>query len=173
MRGSPDTGGIPGTTIGTQKESLLPQGVATESVVSTAEESGSGSGEFFELEYPATLSAAEQEEARKKLAGITAGLSQQLLDELAASIGANVIQTTPLAYLRGLIKRARAGTFTPEGALQVADHRKRMAEVNAVIRRNEDRGSDYPPVAVDSENPLVKKLLDIQNKLREKNRELG
>ena len=168
--GPPDTGGIPGTTIGTQNESLLPQGVATESVVSTAEESGSG--EFFELEYPATLSAAEQEEARKKLAGITAGLSQQLLDELAASIGANVIQTTPLAYLRGLIKRARAGTFTPEGALQVADHRKRMAEVNAVIRRNEDRGSDYPPVAVDSENPLVKKLLDIQNKLREKNRQL-
>jgi Helix-turn-helix domain len=168
--GPPDTGGIPGTTIGTQNEPLLPQGVATESVVSTAEESGSG--EFSDLEYPTTLSAAEQEEARKKLAGITAGLSQQLLDELAASIGANVIQTTPLAYLRGLIKRARAGTFTPEGALQVADHRKRMAEVNAVIRRNEDRGSDYPPVAVDSENPLVKKLLNIQNKLREKNRDL-
>ena len=36
----------------------------------------------------------------------------------------NVIQTTPLAYLRGLITRARAGTFTPEGALQIADHRK-------------------------------------------------
>ena len=77
-----------------------------------------------------------------------------------------------LAYLRGLIKRARAGTFTPEGALQVADHRKRMAEVNAAIRRNEDRGSDYPPAAVDGENPLVKKMLDIQNRLREKNREL-
>ena len=76
-----------------------------------------------------------------------------------------------LAYLRGLIKRARAGTFTPEGALQVADHRKRMAEVNAAIRRNEDRGSDYPPAAVDGENPLVKKLLDIQNRSREKNRE--
>ena len=48
----------------------------------------------------------------------------------------------------------------------------RMAEVNATIRRYEDRGSDYPPAAVDGENPLVKKLLDIQNRLREKNREL-
>ena len=168
--GPPDTGGIPGTTIGTQKESLQPQGEVTRADNSTPEKCGGG--ELYDVEYPKALSVAEREEARKKLSDIPAGLSQQLLDELAASIGANVIQTTPLAYLRGLIKRARAGTFTPEGALQVADHRKRMAEVNAVIRRNEDRGSDYPPVAVDSENPLVKKLLDIQNKLREKNREL-
>lgn len=99
--------------------------------------------------------AAEQDEARKKLAGIPAGLSQQLLDELAASIGANVIQSTPLAYLRGLITRAHAGTFTPEGALQVAEHRKRRAEVDTAIRRNEDRGSDYPLAAVDTENPSL------------------
>jgi hypothetical protein len=50
--------------------------------------------------------------------GISTDLAQQLLDELAASIVANVIQTTPLAYLRGLITRARTGTFTPEGASQ-------------------------------------------------------
>jgi len=88
-----------------------------------------GSGELSGLEYPKTLSAAEQEEARKKLAGIPAGLSQQLLDELAASIGANIIQSTPLAYLRGLITRARAGTFTPEGALRIANHRQQRARV--------------------------------------------
>ena len=164
--GPPVTGVIPGTTIGTQKESLLPQGVATESVASKAEESGGG--EFFELEYPATLSAAEQEEARKKLAGITAGLSQQLLDELAASIGANVIQTTPLAYLRGLIKRARAGTFTPEGALHVAEQRRQRAEVDAALQRSEPPCGGPRQTEFDPDNPLVRKLLDIQSRLQDK-----
>ena len=76
---------------------------------------------------PSALSAAEREEAGRKLAGIPAGLAQQLLDELAASIGTNVIQKTPLAYLRGLIARARAGTFTPEGALRIAEQRRQRA----------------------------------------------
>lgn len=61
------------------------------------------------------LSAAERGEAGKKLAGLPADRAQQLLDELAARIRAKVIQTTPLAYPRGLITRARAGAFTPEG----------------------------------------------------------
>jgi hypothetical protein len=90
------------------------------------------------------LSAAEREEAGKKLAGLPADLAQQLLDELAARIRANVIQTTPLAYLRGLITRARAGAFTPEGALQIAAHRQRRIEVHAVVRHNDTRRDDYP-----------------------------
>jgi hypothetical protein len=167
--GPPVTGVIPGTTIGTQKESLPPQTTASGAVVSQSV--GSGGGELSGLEYPKTLSAAEQGEARKKLAGIPAGLSQQLLDELAASIGANVIQSTPLAYLRGLITRARAGTFTPEGALRIADQRKCRAEVDSAIRCSEDSGSDYSPAAVDSDNPLVRKMLDIQLRLQAKNRE--
>jgi hypothetical protein len=167
--GPPVTGDIPGTTIGTQKESLLPQGTAVGALDSRTVESGGG--KLTDLEYPKTLSASEQEEARKKLIGIPAGLSQQLLDELAASIGANVIQSTRLAYLRGLITRARAGTFTPEGALQIADHRKRRAQVDTAIRRNEDRSRDYPPATVDANNPAVKKLLEIQRRLQEKNHE--
>lgn len=93
----------------------------------------SSGGELSDIEYPNAMSVTEQEEARKKLASIPAGLAQQLLDELAASIRANVIQTTPLAYLRGLITRARAGTFTPEGALQIAEHRKRRSVVDATM----------------------------------------
>jgi hypothetical protein len=145
--------------------------VASGAVDSKAE--ACGGGEFSELEYPKTLSAAEREEARKKLAGIPAGLSQQLLDELAASIGANVIQSTPLAYLRGLIMRARAGTFTPEGALRIADQRKCRAEVDSAIRYSEDSGSDYSPAAVDPDNPLLRKMLDIQRRLQDKDREPG
>jgi hypothetical protein len=130
-----------------------------------------GGGELSDLEYPKTLSAGEREEARKKLAGIPAGLSQQLLDELAASIGANVIQSTPLAYLRGLITRARAGTFTPEGALQIAEHRRRHAEVDAAIQHCDATCADYLPAMVDPDNPLVRKLLDIQDQLQEKKRQ--
>ena len=166
--GPPDTGVIPGTTIGIQKEPLQPQGEVSGAAASKAEEGGDGV--FSELEYPKILSAAEREEARKKLAGIPAGLSQQLLDELAASIGSNIIKTTPLAYLRGLITRARAGTFTPEGALRIANHRQQRARVDAATRRCDSPDRYYPPAEVDPDNPLVKKLVDIQSRLNEKKR---
>lgn len=169
--GPPDASDIPGTTIRTQKESLQSQGTATESAASKPVESGSG--ELSELEYPRAMSVAEREEARKKLTGIPADLAQQLLDELAASLAANAIKTTSLAYLRGLITRAREGTFTPEGGLQIAEHRKRRAEVDSAMRRNEARGCDYPLAAADADNPLIKKLLEIQGRVQEKNREPG
>ena len=132
-----------------------------------------GGGELSDLEYPKSLSAAEREEAGKKLAGFPADLAQQLLDELAARVRAKVIKATPLAYLRGLIRRARAGTFTPEGALQIAAHRQRRIEVHAVVRRDDTRRDDYPSAAVDPENPLINKLLGIQGRLQEKKRETG
>ena len=167
-QGDPDTRVIPRTTTGTQIESPPPRATATEMVVSG---SGTrGGGDLFDLEYPSALSATEREEAGNKLAGIPVSLAQELLDELTSSMKGNVIQSTPLAYLRGLIKRARDGTFTPEGALQVAGHRKRRAEVEAAMRRNEDWGRDYPPAAADAENPLVKKMLDIQKRSQEKRR---
>ena len=127
-----------------------------------------GGGELYDVEYPKALSVAEREEARKKLSDIPAGLSQQLLDELAASIGANVIQTTPLAYLRGLIKRARAGTFTPEGALHFAEQRRQRAEVDAALQRSEPPCGGPRQTEFDPDNPLVRKLLDIQSRLQDK-----
>ena len=169
--GPPDTDDIPGTTIGIQKESPLPQGAVAEADVGKS--AASGGGELFELEFPRALSVAEREEAGRKLAGIPADTAQQLLDELAARIAANGIQATPLAYLRGLITRACAGTFTPEGALRVAEHRKRRAEVDAAVWRNEVRYSDCPPVAVDTDNPLIKKLHRMQSRSQEKYRKPG
>ena len=167
--GSPDASDIPGTTRGTQKESPQTPGTAAGAVVPRS--TGSGAGKLSELEYPKALSVAEREAARQKLAGLPDDLAQQLLDELAASIRANVIQTTPLAYLRGLIARVRAGTFTPEGALRIADMRVRRAKVDAAIRRSESSGCDYPPAAVDVDDPLIKRLREIQNKLQQKHQE--
>ena len=40
-------------------------------------------------------------------------LAQQILDELNRRIEHGEIKTTVLAYLGGLISRARAGTFVP------------------------------------------------------------
>jgi hypothetical protein len=97
----------------------------------------SGGGSLSEPDYLKALSRAEREEARKKLARIRADVAQQLLDELAAGMGANVIRTVPLAYLRGLIARAAEGRFTPEGALRIADRRNRRAAVDASLCRNE------------------------------------
>ncbi len=164
--GPRDAGVIPGTTKGTVKEPQPPRGTAA-CVVDT-EAGDSGGGELSGLVFPRTLSATEREEAGRKLAGLPAGLAQQLLDELAASIGTNVIQKTPLAYLRGLIARARVGTFTPEGALRVAEQRRQRAKVDAAMARDDSARSDYPPAAVDPENPLVRKLHNIQNRYREK-----
>ena len=79
-----------------------------------------------------------------------------------------MIQKTPLAYLRGLIARARAGTFTPEGALRVAEQRRQQAKVDAAIARDDSARTDYPPSVVDPDHPLVRKLHDIQNRYREK-----
>lgn len=167
-QGPPDAGGIPGTTIGNQKEPQQPLEAETGEDVSRSVESGGG--ETFDLVYPKTLSAKEREEAGKKLTGIPAELAQQLLDELAACIGTNVIRKTPLAYLRGLISRARAGTFTPEGALRIANHRQQRARVDAATRRRDSMDCDYTPAEVDPDNPLIKKLVDIQSRLNEKKR---
>ena len=49
--------------------------------------------------------------------------------------------------------------------------RIRRAKVDAAIRRSEASGCDYPPAAVDVDDPLIKRLLDIQNEAQQKHRE--
>lgn len=169
--GPTDAGGIPGTTTGPRKESLQPPEKVTEAGASTSMEVGGG--QSFHLYYPKALSVAEQEEAGRKLAGISNSLAQQLLDELAAGMEARVIQKSPLAYLRGLIARARAGTFTPEGAFRTADARKRRAQIDAEMRSREVEQCDYPLGAVDPADPLIRRLLELQDKAREKRGESG
>ncbi len=77
----------------------------------------------------------ECREARAKLVGLADELAQQFLDELAASIKKGVIKTTPFAYLRGLVKCARVGTYAPEGALTIARQRQCKAAVDLALTR--------------------------------------
>ena len=54
--------------------------------------------------------------------------AQALLDELSARMQARAVHTSPLAYLRGLVRRAQVGEFVPELGQRVAAARRRQAE---------------------------------------------
>ena len=165
-QGAPDTGVTPRTTTEIQNESP-PLNHGAEAKRQDA--SVGGGGNLLVLEYPRGLSRAECDAAQAKLAGLNENLAQQLLDELAASMKKGVIKTTPLAYLRGLVKRARAGTYTPEGALAVAYQRHRKAEVDAALTRC-DQGGELRVEPMDQDNPLVKKLLRMQQRSKDPDR---
>lgn len=167
-QGPPDNRVTPGTTTGIVNESPPLPNCGSEAQLQ--DRSAGGGGNLFVLEYPRALSQAECDEARVKLAGLSQILAQQLLDELAASMKKGVIKTTPLAYLRGLVKRARAGTYTPEGALAVSNQRRRKAEVDAALTRS-GKSNEMPIESVDPDNPLVKKLRGMQQRSKGPGRE--
>ena len=159
-QGPPDTGVIPRTTIRTIKESPqppeMPNGAAAAELVE------GGSGDLSDLDYPKGLSVAERREAEKKLVGLSSDLAQQLLDELAASILAGSIRVTPLAYLRGLVKRAQTGEFTQEAGLRIAEHRKRRIKIEAAALRSSEAVNHIDVCVADS--PLTNKLASIRRK---------
>jgi len=155
-QGPPDASVIPGTTIGTIREP--PQPPASE--IDTADRGG---GECPALIYPQDLLPAERAEAEAMLAALQAPLNQQVLDEWAGIMAAGAIRVSPLGCLRALIKRAQAGSFTPERALRVAQARaarQRMEAAQAQVM--------LPmPGPIDEANPIVQRLMTIaQRKCR-------
>ena len=63
--------------------------------------------------------------------------AQALLDELSARMDAKAVHTSPLSYLRGLVRRAVTGQFVPELGLRVAAAR-RAREKESVLRRQRE-----------------------------------
>lgn len=61
--------------------------------------------------------------------------AQVLLDELAGRLQAKGVRSSPVAYLRGLISRAAAGSFVPELAPRIAA--ERLQRQKAVDQRHE------------------------------------
>lgn len=171
-QGPPDTRVTPRTTRGTQRESPPPQACHTGSGATTS--MARGGGNFSDLEYPKGLVNTERERARYHLKDLPIDLAQQVLDELSAHMVASSIRVSPLAYLRGLVRRARAGEFVPEAGLQVEENRRRRAHAEAAMRRAEATGRDFvaahPPVV---ESPLVKKVAAIQKLSRRVKRKSG
>jgi len=80
-----------------------------------------------ELFFPEALLADERAAARIVL-NRCPDQAQALLDELSARIQAGAVHTSPIAYLRGLVRRAMAGEFVPELGQRVAATRRRRGE---------------------------------------------
>ena len=99
-----------------------------------------------------------------KRQALEAPLSQQVLDEWAGIIAAGAIRASPLGCLRALIKRAQAGTFTPERALRVAQTREKRQRVEAAQAETEP--PELPPV--DEDSPLVRRVQDIARRVARK-----
>ena len=108
------------TTIEHIKESKLPQ--------PGADSISEGSS----LIYPKQLSPKEVALAIRKLGSLSPMLAQEVLDELAGRLNAHSVRGSPLSYLRSLIERAEAGTFTPEVGVRVALARERDKELAAL-----------------------------------------
>ena len=76
--------------------------------------------------------------------------AQALLDELAARMQANAVHTSPIAYLRGLVRRALAGQFVPELGQRVATVRRRHEEDQAL---RQQRDAEERRVTAESGTP--------------------
>ncbi|MET0072248.1 MAG: helix-turn-helix domain-containing protein [Candidatus Thiodiazotropha sp.] len=156
-QGLPDSGVIPITTNRTVNQSPQLQ-ESTDSAVAS-EPVTCGGVDLSDLEYSKGLSAVERKEAARKLTGLQVDLAQQLLDELAAGISAGTIRSTPLAYLRGLIKRAMNGQFTPEAGPRIEEQRKRRVQREYAIRSSEAVAGKSPPADITIlDNRLVRKI---------------
>ncbi len=91
-----------------------------------------------DLVWPQCLHEALRAQAGKLLARLDAETAQACLDELA---GRSSLQTiaNPLAYLQGLVAKARAGEFVAVAGVSIAEGRRRYAEMRA--RMEEQRAA--------------------------------
>lgn len=87
-----------------------------------------------DLIFPEAL-LPDERAAALVLVGRFPNQAQALLDELSARMQAKAIHTGPIAYLRGLAKRASSGEFVPELGQRVAAARRRREE--EVIQRQQ------------------------------------
>ena len=115
------------------------------------------------LEFPKSLSSGETEEARRKLDGFSNRLAQQLLDELSARLQVGEVNGSPLAYLRGIVSRAVAGSFTPEAGIAVATVREQRRRTDIALERAESSVPELPPA--NENNPLVQRLIRVRDGL--------
>jgi hypothetical protein len=103
----------------------------TTTTTTTARETRNG-----ELIFPRCLSEGQKSAALKMLSPLN-GHAQALLDELAGREAIQPIKN-PLAYLRGLVRRAEAGDFNPEAGVAVAEARRRHEAMQQARKENED-----------------------------------
>lgn len=95
------------------------------------------------LHYPPGLDRAQHSLVASMLDGVPVDAGQALLDVLSAALGAGEIRKGPVAYLGGLLRRYREGSFDPTPGMEV-DRRRRRAAINL---RAVEAASRAPPAA--------------------------
>lgn len=96
------------------------------------------------LIWPVRLAAEERQPMHDLLALTPPTLAQALLDELGANLQAGKVKTSPLGYLRGLLKRAHNGTFIPEAGRKIAQERERRRQSESALKAALERPPSTP-----------------------------
>ena len=112
--------------INTKKEQVLREKIIT----TTQQQRAESSSLNFTLSFHRCIPKEDRPALKMALAEIPAEDRQVLLDELAASIIDDVIKTTPLRWLHGLIGHYWAGRFTPSRAQSIS--RLRTAQNSSI-----------------------------------------
>lgn len=113
----------------------------------SSNESSSERGD--ELILPETL-LPEERAAAIHLVRHCTDQAQALLDELSARMQAKSVRTSPIAYLRGLVRRADAGEFVPELGQRVAAARQRH---HGELILRQQRAAEAQRMAVEQATP--------------------
>lgn len=120
--------------------------------------------EDLKLIFPQGLSHDQKTQIKKLMSGLSLDIQQDIIDELSGGIGYEQIKN-PIAYVRKLSDKAKAGLFIPELAYTVREQRKRVLENQAAYERALNmRPEDSKPKAsqpVKRQKPdNIKKLTD-------------
>ncbi len=138
-------------------ELLQPQHTAHAAIAADA----IGGGELI---FPEQMLPAERQAARLLLRGY-GEQAQCLLDELAARLELRAVRVGAVAYLRGLIARAKAGTFVAELGPRVAAERRRRQDD---ARQRSAWEAEAQRLAVERATPEYQARVQLQrHKLRE------
>lgn len=118
------------------------------------------------LRFPVAMTPTQRRAAVNELSMLSSAMAQALLDELGWRMDTGGIKTSPLAYLQGMVRHARAGSFaamaptlTPSN-MQVA-RREHSHGARADTKRPRPQAPCYGDV---ESNPLCKRAIDIQRR---------
>lgn len=107
-----------------------------------------------DLIFPKELSGPERQAACDLLVNCPVDARQAILDVLAVTIHAGEVRKSALSVLRGLVRRARDGTFDPGPGLHLAAERRRRARIQAAL--NNSRRQDLPALAPAQGPPMAR-----------------
>lgn len=136
------------------------------------EGSSQGSGDLI---FPEMLLPEERASALLLLQRC-ADQAQALLDELSARMQVKAVYTSPIAYLRGLVRRANAGEFVPELGQRVAAARRRRQEELILRQQREaedqrlaaERATPEYQAKVAARREEIRRMLDVMRPGRQR-----